>query len=404
MRGLVYTLSIPKYLFTHFINKGKKKRIFYPMSCLSYKNVPEPELPGTEWIKIKTSYSGICGSDISALIAKQSFALEHYSSFPGVMGHENIGVVVETGSGVTHVKKGDRVYVDPVLGCEAKGLELCPECRDGRFAVCRNAPKASDTTGKGCITGYNTRTSGGWGEYFVAHRSQVFPIPDSVTDEQAVLVDSIASALQPVATHFPKESDTVVVYGCGIIGINTIACLRALGFKGKILAIYRYPFQGEIAREKGADIIIRSNVINEVSRITGAEVSENSVGKPSVEGGVDIIFDTIGNAGVIDTSLRLLRANGKYVMIAASGVLGDIDFTPVWFREITIVGSSMYSYCTWNGKKWRTYELAMELIRSGLYNPEKLVTHVFSIEDYKKAINLVLAKSKENNMKVVFKY
>lgn len=403
MRAIEYKLNIPKYLLTRLTNKRKNKKFCSVISCLSFnKKAKEPLLPGKEWVKVKTSLSGICGTDMGTILAKTSMQMENYSSFPSVVGHENIGIITEIGSDVTEFKPGDRVYVEPILGCEVKGLKLCDECKDGRYAVCSRFAEHSPTVGSGCLTGFNETTGGGWSEYFTAHKSQTFKIPKTVKDEDAVLVDAVASALQPVATHLPEKGQSVLVYGCGIIGLNTIGVLRALGFKGKIIAVYRYGFQGTVAKEQGADHIISRNIYEEISKITGGKILPNSIGDPSFEGGVDIVFDTVGSAGVIDRELRLIKANGKLVMIATASLLHKVDINPVWFKEITIIGSSMYSHCTWKGKRYRTYELAMELIRSKKFKTKGLVTHTFDIGEYKKALTVNLNKKKYQSMKVVF--
>ena len=225
-----------------------------------------------------------------------------------------------------------------------------------------------------------------------------------LSNEEAVLTDSIVSALQPISTHLPQNDQTVLVYGCGILGINSIMSLRALGFKGKIIAIYKHKYQGDLAKEKGADLIVCKDILNSVAHLTNATVIKNSVGKPTIEGGVDVVFECIGNSATIDNSLRLLKAHGKLVLIATTGVTKAIDFSPIWFKEITIIGSSMYSYTTFNGTKWKTYELAIDLLKKKQFNTKNLVTHYFKIDDYKNAILTVLNKKENKSVKVVFKH
>jgi len=123
------------------------------------------------------------------------------------------------------------------------------------FSTCLNI-----TEGKlkpGTIMGACSSTGGSWGEYFVAHKSQVIKVPDSVKDEEAILVDPLASALHPVMRNFPKDSDMVLVYGAGIIGLLIIWSLRKLGCKADITAIAKYKFQADLAIEFGANRVVR---------------------------------------------------------------------------------------------------------------------------------------------------
>ena len=404
MKALVYNFNIPKYLLSMIAGKIFPHHYFPSISCLSYTKAPHPVLPDKEWVEIKTLMSGICGSDMNAIMGRESFSMEAYSSFPATFGHENIGIITRVGEEVRDFRIGDRVYVEPVLSCDTRNLDPCPNCLRGHYALCTNFAHSTGPLAPGCLIGYNRSTGGGWGEYFVAHKNHVFRIPEGVGDRQAVMVDSLASALQPVLDHFPATDETVLIYGCGIVGINTIICLRALNFKGRILAIFKHEFQGNLALEKGADVVIKTNVFEKISELTNARLIKNTIGKPTIEGGVDRVFECIGNPATIDNSLRLLRTRGKLVLIATTGVTRGIDFSPIWFRELQICGSAMYSRVTFEGKSRRTYELTMELIKKGSLNITGLITHTFHIEEYKKAITTMLRKKENRNVKTIFSY
>lgn len=403
MKALVYDLSISRYLASKAVSKLFPKRYFAAIGCLSLTETFVSDLPSDDWAVIKTEACGICGSDLSLLTGKDSFSLEPYSSFPAVLGHEAIGKIVKLGNGITGFSEGDRVAVENILPCETRGIESkCEPCKRGDYSLCENF-----TAGKlspGPINGYNSSVGGGFGEYFIAHKSQLFHLPENMPADKAVLVDPAASALQPAFAHLPKNDETVLVYGCGIIGILLINALRALGSKVKIIAVARHKFQAERAKDAGADEIITKKVFKKFAEITGAKILQPSIGKPVFEGGVDLVFDCVGTSDTIDNSMRMLKRRGKLVVVGASGMLKKVDSSPVWFKEITVTGSSMYSNIIMDGQKVRTYKAALDIIHSGAIKTEGLVTHSFPLENYKKAINAAVNKKANKSIKVIFRF
>jgi len=252
MRGLVFELSIPRYLATRLLGRIFPKRYFTGMGCLHLKDLPEPQPLSSDWVLIKTEACGICGSDLAALTGKDSFSMEPYASFPAVMGHEAIGTVVSD---------GQRVAVEGILPCITRNIDpLCPACQQGDYALCANF--ASGDLKAGMINGFNASVGGGFGEYMIAHKSQLSPIDSDLPTERAVLIDPIASSLQPAATHLPSDDDTVLIYGGGIIGILLVQLIRALGSKCRIISVVRHPFQEEWARRSGANDVIRGSLFD----------------------------------------------------------------------------------------------------------------------------------------------
>ena len=95
MKAIQLTRSIPRYLLTRSIGQLYRPVYWSPLALLKYHDVPEPRLPGPEWVKISTTYGGICGSDMNALLLNDSLALSTMVSFPFTLGHENSGVIAE---------------------------------------------------------------------------------------------------------------------------------------------------------------------------------------------------------------------------------------------------------------------------------------------------------------------
>jgi len=388
MTALEFRLSIPRYLISKGLSTLFPHRLFPKASCLHLTQVPTPILPSPDWVHVKVEACGICGSDLNALRGNESYSMEPYSSFPAIMGHEIIG----------RTEDGTRVAVENILPCCTRDIvPPCRHCADGDYNLCGHFIDGKVAPGV-CI-GFTRGLGGGFSEHVVAHKSQLFPIPDSLPLHSAVLVDSLASAMQPVATHAPKNTDTVLVIGAGIIGLNTIQCLRAIGFTGTILAVARHVFQANWAKKLGATHIIK-NIYNDVAQHTHARVLKPIMGPPVLEGGVDLVFDCVGSSQTVDSALRVTRKRGKVVLVGTAGTL-KMDASPIWFKEIVLTGSAMFGQTTIQEKRQRTYQHVIDMLSDGRLSGNGLVTHEFPVTDYVAAFDAALNKVRHKSVKVV---
>jgi threonine dehydrogenase-like Zn-dependent dehydrogenase len=133
-------------------------------------------------------------------LEKESASASPFTSFPCVIGHEICGRIDAVGSGVTEVNSGDIVTVAPALNCSAREIDPpCPPCRQGMVANCENY--ANGNLAPGMITGRCADTGGGFAPYFVAHKSQIFKLPEDTVPETGVLIEPLTVGLQSV---FPQ--------------------------------------------------------------------------------------------------------------------------------------------------------------------------------------------------------
>jgi len=359
-------------------------------------------------VKIKTIMGGICGSDINLIRLHDSPSTSPFASFPFVIGHENLGIIVEKGENVKEFNRGDRVIADPVLSCSARDINpLCDNCQKGNFSQCRNFTKGSISPG--FMIGSCKDTGGSWGEYYVAHKSQLFKVPEKVKNENAILVDAFCSALHPVIRNFPKDSDKVLVVGAGSIGINVVSSLRALGSKARIIVLARYKYQGEFAKHYGASEVIYSKGLSKkelykkVADEVGGEMLQPILGKPILVGGADVVFECVGTDDSIDDALRFTNMGGKLVMVGLVGETKKVDWTPLWFKELKVFGTNSSAEEEFNGEKKRCYQIALELMERRL-DLSPLLTHTFPLRDYKKAIEMNFKRSKYGMVKSAFKF
>ena len=396
MKAVVYITNPLKYLVMRFLAKRYPGIIHGPLCMASLKEVAEPKLVNDEWVKIKVTMSGICGSDIGGLNGQESLYLEPYVSKKFILGHENVGIITEVGEKVKSLKIGDRVTVIPFLSCAQRNIKNeCEYCRQGDYALCENVNDGNLPAG--LSIGWNSRTSGGWSECFISHYSNVVKLPPKISDEAGIMIDSFSCALHAVMQNLPKENDVVLVYGCGTMGLNTIASLRALGLKNKIIAIYSRNFQKKMALKLGANIMVnlREDLFKRITELTKAKIYYPQIGKPVLEGGVDMVYECVANTDTINNSLRFLKAKGRLIMIATAGVLKTIDVAPVWFRELKIIGSCEQGHDTYNGSRKLTYEIVIGMLKEKKVDLKQFVTHRYPLADFKNALKTAVNKNGE---------
>lgn len=406
MKALLFHKSIPRYALLKLF--GPRLRGLYTSGVvpIALRDIPEPELPTQKWLRIKPILTGICGSDIATLCAKASPYLAPVTSMPFVMGHELVGVVSETGNDVEGVSVGDRVVLHPALGCRVRGIDpICDACETGQDALCRNITRGDISSG--IQTGYCRDTGGGFGESLVAHQSQVYRIPAELEDRSAVLVEPFACALHGVFRVSPQPDDTVLVIGCGSVGLLTIAALRATGCRSRIVAVAKYDHQRQFALAMGADELldVRGSTATRYhtwASTLGAEVLKPELGLPMVIGGANVTFDCVASSSTINDGLRFTRSAGTYVLVGMPGIPRGVDWTPLWFKEITLRASYAYGAERNDEGQRDTFEIAIELMKTWGNKMAQLVSTPYSLSDFRDAFRSALFTGQSRVVKTVF--
>jgi threonine dehydrogenase-like Zn-dependent dehydrogenase len=253
-----------------------------------------------------------------------------------------------------------------------------------------------------------TRDLGGsWGEYYVAHQSQLCRVPDSVSDRAAVLLEPFATSLSAVLAHCPAPGEKVLVIGGGSIGLLTLAALRALEPEAEITALVRHGFQAEHAERLGAHhlVVTKSSrdYFQELATLSGGRLMQPILGKRIQIGGFDATFVCVGSDGAIDDALRFTTAGGGVVLLGNVASLPKVDWTPLWMKEITLRGSLCYNVHAHGGVRQHSFSLGMDLLAGGLAGSlEGLVTHVFPLDRYEEALSLAWSKSASPSVKIAF--
>ncbi len=363
-----------------------------------------PPLPGSDWVLIQTRYGGICGSDMGMVTAAASLYYEPMISMPLTLGHENVGYISKIGGAVSDWQVGERVVVEPLLWCRPRGFEqLCRYCAAGEINRCERFTDGALTPGM--YTGTCSQTGGSWSPYFTAHETQLYRVPDNVSNENALLVEPFACAIHAVISEIPSEKETVLIIGAGTIGLLTLAALRQLGCESTIMISARYPFQAEAARKLGADFVISErSAYTRVAAQTGARVFTPPFGKEVIRGGPDVTYECAGTDSAIDDALRLTRTGGRVVLLGLPGIGKGIDWSALFAQELKVSGSFLYHHTEeYEGEKRSTFALALEQLGHDL-DLSCLVTHKFELSKYKEALGQVSKREDNHIIKAVFAF
>ena len=408
MRALVFDLSIAKYLLAKAIGAKRAPRLFYgPGTCFTLRDVPLPTPPNDEWLVLRPRLAGLCGSDLSAIFFKMSPAMSAVTLGSGeraVFGHEVLADVEHVGPGARDrgVKEGDRVVVDPVLGCAARGLELCARCAAGEYGTCA---RIGSVMPKGVILGACPAWPGGFGERMVAHKSQVFRVPDAVADELAVMTEPLAVAVHAVLRHPPVEDEEVLVIGGGPIAFGVLWALREIAPRARVTLFTVEDYQLPIALSLGAARAWSPRggaLLDRAASATSSAVLRPVLGREYLAGGFARVFDCVGSKASLDDSLRITAPGGTIVLVGAAGVTPSLDLTFLWHKELKVEGSAYYADESWNGRRARTFDATLELLASTRAPLASLVTHRYPLEDYARAIEASVHRTAHKSVKAVF--
>jgi len=350
MSTLLFERSLPRFAAARIASSfgsGRGAGVG-PLRLLDHE---APALPGDGWVHIDPLLSGICGSDLATLDGRSSRYFEDIVSFPFVPGHEVVGLLSDAGVAADGraLPAGTRVVLQPVLGCAARGIEPpCAACAAGRVGNCERV--AFGHIRPGLQTGYCADTGGGWSTSgLVAHASQLFPVPEGLSDADAVTVEPVACAVHAVLGAGIRDDDVVAVLGAGTLGLTVIAALTHLASTGRcptprvVLVGAKYAHQQRLARAFGATEALPPVQLPRAVRRSSHSLSFG--GDPgetvTLSGGADVVLDCVGSAESIAQSLAMVRPRGSVALVGMPGKV-TVDLAPLWHREVRLAGAYAY--------------------------------------------------------------
>lgn len=323
------------------------------------EEVQKPEV-GPDELLVKVGYGGICGSDITIISGKHLRARP-----PLVLGHEFMGVVAALpDEGDTSLTVGQRVTVEPLLPCGQ-----CRPCLAGFDHVCQN------------LRLLGIEAPGGFAEYAKVPKDRAYALPETISDQEAALVEPVAVAVHAVDLAQVKADDFVVVLGAGPIGLLTAQVVRAAG-ASKVWVSEMDQYRLDLASELGFDTIDvkQEDPIQRVFDLTG-------------DYGTDVTFEAAGVPATARQMILLTGVKGRIVMVAIHKKPCEVEFQQLAYREQTILGSRVYAK--------GNFPTAINLIAEKKVQLEPLMTKVFDLADGKQAIEMV--KQGTNCCKVLLK-
>ncbi len=321
--------------------------VFVEPRLLEVREVPAPE-PAAGEVLIKTAIAGICGSDIHIVAGSVPQVLPRIAG--KVLGHELVGEVVEVGDGVTHVAAGDRVAIEPLVTCGQ-----CVMCRRGLYHLCPE------------LAHIGMAWSGGFGEYAKAPARNVYRLPDSVSYEDASLLDCLAVGLHAVHRTDVRPGQAVLVFGGGAIGLATAHAAKWAGAALVVLAT-RSATARRLAEETGVDVTIDSSqddVEARIMELTGGF-------------GADVVFDAVGGTkNYVQKGIACVRPAGKV------GVMSVFPAQPVSLDRTYIRKEpdliACFSYANWGNVS--EFQLAIDGLAGGQLVGAPYITHRFGLDD-----------------------
>jgi len=313
------------------------------------RDISEPE-PGHNDVLIRVRKTAICGTDIHIYNWDEWAA--RTIPVPMAVGHEFYGVIEAIGSEVRGLKAGDRVSGEGHITCGH-----CRNCRAGRRHLCMNT------------RGVGVNRQGCFADYLVIPASNVFKLPDAVTDDIASILDPLGNATH-TALSFDLVGEDVLITGAGPIGIMAAAICRHVGARHVVITDVN-DYRLQLAAKMGA-----SRTVN-VSRQSIDDVMQDL----EMEEGFDVGLEMSGNATAFRDMLRTMHHGGKVALLGIPPDDTAIDWNQVIFKGLIIKG-------VYGREMFETWYKMSSMLQSGL-DVTPVITHHFGIEDYQQGFDIM---------------
>jgi threonine dehydrogenase-like Zn-dependent dehydrogenase len=378
---------------------------------MALQRLPDPSFLRPDWVVTRPRLTGICGSDAKQVlmdfgeVQTADNPMKAFFSLPQVLGHEVVADVIALGPEAEGLDVGDRVVLDPWLTCIPRGVTpVCESCRAGDNSLC--ASFAVGPIAPGIHTGTSRDATGGYAELMPAHPSMLHKVPDAVPDELAVFADPFSVSLHSITRHPPRPGGKAMVYGAGALGTCATAILRALHPDVDVLVVARFEAQAALARALGATVIGHEPalaVIEQAAAWSGG-VLQPADGLPmAYPGAIDVVYDTVGKRETFEVGARVLRARGTLVKAGVHGPTYWED-TPLYFKELSMVGSNAFGYETIDGDHRHAIDHYLDLAATGRVDLTAMLTHQFPLDDWREAFTALATQGESGAIKVAFSF
>ena len=330
------------------------------IETVEVKEIEKPVISDTE-VLIRTKTVGVCGSDLHLFRGTHPFR-----HAPAILGHEIAGEVVEVGKNVTKIKAGDRVTVEPQVGCGE-----CEMCKRGYVSLCPGK-KVPGTP----------KWIGAFSEYFNAEEKIVYKLADKTSYEMGTLAEPLAVAVHTV-NHARTKEGALVILGAGTIGQLILAVAKRKGYS-PIIVTDTAAFNREFALKHGADA-----AFDPITEDVPARVKEMTGGR-----GADLVIVAAGADNILDQACQCLHKCGEMGIVAM--ITKKIPFYSyaIVFNEIDVYGAMCYEP--------KDFAEALDLINTDLDLKDYVTQIMEGIEKTQEGLD-ILSQKKEDVVKVLIR-
>jgi L-iditol 2-dehydrogenase len=319
---------------------------------IEMREVPDPVIKNPDDVKIKMLVLGICGSDIHYYTTGKIGS--QIVQYPFTVGHECAGMVVETGSGVTRVQKGDMIAVEPAMWCGS-----CDQCLSGRHHTCRKLR----------FLGCPGQAEGSLSEYIVMPETSCFPLTGNLTPDHGAISEPLAIGVYAVKKAEEVENAKTGILGFGPIGMSVMLASKTNGVS-KIYVTDKIDERLAIAAKENATWTGNPST-DDIAEII----------KEKEPLGLDIVFECCGKQEAVDQAIDILKPGGRLIIVGIPEFdrwTFNVDNTRR--REISIQFIRRQVDCV---------EISLEMMSNGKIDVSNMVTHRFPFKDTKEAFDLV---------------
>ncbi|MGD8538394.1 MAG: zinc-binding dehydrogenase [Candidatus Aminicenantes bacterium] len=329
-----------------------KAAVFHgPNQPLKIEEIDIPKIEPNE-ILVKVAACGVCNTDLHYI----DHGVPTFKKPPMILGHEPSGIVEKVGENVENFKAGDRVLIPPVFSCG-----YCDNCRLGKENICFN------------MLMLGNHIDGAYAEYTKAPAKDCQHLPEDLPlEESSIIADAISTPYHAVKNRAQvKPGDSVVVFGCGGVGINVVQTAAAAG--ASVIAVDIIDKKLEVAKQLGA-----KHTINPTDKEDKALLKEIRV---LTGGGADIAIEAIGNPKTIELAPATVKAGGLHCQVGYTHHSVPVNMGRLMFRETEIRGSL--------GCRPVDYPKIIEMVRAGKIQLEPVVTHKFKLDEINDAFEVM---------------
>ena len=324
-----------------------KAAILVKPGDLRFDDIAQP-LPLAGEVRIKLKATGICGSDVHFFKGDRPLAK------PTIIGHEGLGIIDMLGEGARNLQLGQRVVIEPNIPCFA-----CSQCLQGRGNICSNK-RVIGLTENGCFA-----------EYICVPAAFCHPVPDTVSDADAVTVEPLAVAYHALFKTHAKPGDTIAVVGLGAIGLLLTQLAIALGYRVIVT---------ELMENK------RQMAIDMGAMATDANSKADGIASYWLRMGVMAVFECSGVAEVASLVTDCAPRCSQIVLLGLSEKLASFQPLKLAREGIDLIGSIIYQHPF-------DFKRVLYLVEKGVIHPGKIISQNMAFENIRQAFELALQGS-----------